>query len=282
MRKKWLRILGVSVLLFVTIEMVSCRILDEVRMPVEADGLSRDSIEAAGWTVSYLAALNTDPDAQRIVYVHGTPGSATAFERYLVDPLPDFESISVDRPGFGHTRPATPALKLSEQAAALGPFLVERGGKWPILVGHSMGAPIICRVAADYPGRVGGLVILSGALDPALEKIHWYQRLANFAIVPYMIPRSLRNANRELYPLKRELEILKPLLKDIECPVVILHGPNDILVPFENVDYMKAQFSEEALADVIVLEGKNHFIPWNAEAAVRNAILRAAGREAGG
>jgi pimeloyl-ACP methyl ester carboxylesterase len=145
---------------------------------------------------------------------------------------------------------------------------------WPVLVGHSLGAAVIVRAALDFPDRVGGIVILSGSLDPALEKAAWYQHAANFALVPYMIPGFLRNSNRELIPLKTELERLAPVLKDVICPVIIVHAPNDFLVPFKNVEFMLQHFPQDIIVDSIVLEGKNHFIPWNAEPAVRDAIER--------
>lgn len=277
MRMRALRVVLISCTLFILLDMLSCRIFDEVMVPVEADGLIRASIDTpSGIELSYLAAITTDASGQRIIYVHGTPGSARAFERYLLDPIDGFESISVDRPGFGRTLPHDPEPRLREQARAIEPLLVERNGKWPILVGHSLGAPIVARVAADFPDRVGGLLILSGSLDPALERITWYQRLGNFAFIPYMIPRALRNANRELFPLKKELVALKPLLRQIRCPVIIVHAPDDSLVPFQNVAFMEAHMSPGVVRDVVVLEGKNHFLPWNSEDSVRSAIVKLA------
>lgn len=279
MGRKWLgRILAVLGLTLTAVYFTACQMMDH-RRPNDS-GLFRGRMETGTpWTISFLRA--GDPDDPRLIYVHGTPGSAGAFRGYLSDPLPGFESISIDRPGFGLTKPRKPALTLREQAEVIAPFLVERDGKWPVLIGHSMGAPIICRVAADYPDRVGGLVLLSGSLDPELEDWKWYNQLADFAFVSHLIPRVLRNSNRELKPLWKELEELRPLLTRITCPVVIVHAPNDVLVPFENVAFMQAALPENTLRDVMVLEGKNHFIPWNAEDAVREAIRRAAGMDAG-
>ena len=274
MRSRVLRFVLIGGALFVPLEMISCRIYDEVGTPTDADGLVRASVVApSGVELSYLATEAAQASEQRIIYVHGTPGSARAFEGYLTDPLAGFESVSVDRPGFGHTLPHDAEPRLSEQARAIEPLLVERGGRWPILVGHSLGGPIIARVAADYPDRVGGLVILAGSLDPALERIAWFQRLGNFAFVPYMIPRLLRNSNRELYPLKGELESLGPLLEQIRCPVIIVHAPDDSLVPFENVAYMEEHLRPEVVRAVVVLPGKDHFLPWNSEDHVRRAII---------
>ncbi len=277
------RVVLVSCTLFVVLDIISCRIFDDVMSPADANGLVRSRIDTpSGLHLSYLSRVTTQTGRQRLIFVHGTPGNAKAFDRYLIDPLHGFESISVDRPGFGKTRPHTPLPGLRDQALALEPLLVERDGAWPILIGHSLGGPIIARAAAEFPDRVGGLVILSGSLDPSLEKIAWYQRVANFALIPYMIPRALRNSNKELYPLKRELKLLQPLLAKIRCPVLIVHARDDSLVPFDNVAYMKANFAEGVIHEIVVLEGKDHFIPWNAEPEIRKAILRLAAQDAPG
>ncbi len=283
MRLRAARVVLLSCTLFILLDIISCRIFDDVMSPADANGLVRSNIDTpSGLNLSYISSVTTETGLQRLIFVHGTPGNAKAFERYLLDPLPGFESVSVDRPGFGKTQPHTPLPELRDQALALEPLLVERDGAWPILIGHSLGGPIIARVAAEFPDRVGGLVILAGSLDPSLEKISWYQRVANFAFVPHMIPRVLRNSNRELYPLKRELEVLQPLLAKITCPVLIVHAPDDSLVPYENVAYMKENFSEGVIREVVVLQGKDHFIPWNAEAEIREAILRLAAEVAPG
>lgn len=273
MRRRLLRTIPVVLAVLMALQIASCRVYDAFVLPHEAEGLVRDAVEApSGWTVSYIQAPQRASGLRRLIYVHGTPGDATAFEEYLLNPVPGFNSLAIDRPGFGHTRPKRPALTLREQAQSLEPFLQSVDGKKPILVGHSLGAPVVLRAALDYPGRVGGLVLISPSVDPALETIAWYQRLATYFPVAWMIPRFLRNSNRELFPLKHELQTLASELGRLQCPVSILHAPNDILVPFSNVGYLRDRLPPDLLAGVVVLEGKNHFIPWNAEDAVKEAI----------
>jgi pimeloyl-ACP methyl ester carboxylesterase len=130
----------------------------------------------------------------------------------------------------------------------------------------------VCQAALDFPGKVGGIAILAGALSPELEQVYWYQRVADFAFVPWLLPHIVTTSNREMLPLKRELESLSARLPDIACPVVIMHGQKDMLVPFANVAYMQQKIPADRIKDLIVLPDENHFLPWTAESTIRSAI----------
>ncbi len=273
MSSKLLRIAMWAFGAYLALHLSACQIYDATIMPGTVKGLTRAKVDIADKrTVSYLSTEGANDDLPRIIYVHGTPGNATAFERYLLDPIDGHHAIAPDRLGFGHTTPKKPEPSLREQTKAIKPFLVQREGRWPILVGHSLGGPIVAQAAVDYPDQVGGIVILSGSLDPELEKVYWFQRVGNFAIIPYFIPRFLRNSNRETIPLKGELETLAPLLDQIQVPISIVHSKNDRLVPYANVEYMERMFRTEAIHEIVILEDKDHFIPWNAEPTIRAAI----------
>jgi pimeloyl-ACP methyl ester carboxylesterase len=221
-------------------------------------------------SVSYLRG--GEHGSPRVIFVHGTPGEAKDWEAYVAEPVAGSESVAIDRFGFGESIPKEAVTSLHEQALAIEPFLVKQGGRWPILVGHSYGGPVIARAAAEWPDRIGGIVIVAGALDPGLEKVSFMQRVGEFSFMPGLLPGALRNANRELIPLKGELEELAPLLPTIKVPIIIIHGTKDPLVPFSNVAYMQGHFAPEVVRDTIVLEGQNHFLPWNSEAVIRGAI----------
>ncbi len=212
-----------------------------------------------------------DPAGRRVIFVHGTPGSARAWTDYLANVPKGFEFVSVDRAGFGKSGPDGALTSLKDQARTLLPLLVKRKGGWPILVGHSLGGPIIAQVAADYPGKVGGLVIAAGSMDPDLERVQMIQYVAEKLGLTYLIPRRMRNANRELIELKKHLVALAPRLKSIACPVAIVHGTVDSLVPYSNVTFMKVRM-RASIVKVYKLEGVNHFLPWNSKPTMDAAI----------
>ncbi len=212
---------------------------------------------------------------RRVVFVHGTPGSAGAFLGYLrqAEAHRPFDLVTVDRPGFGRTRPRHAVPSLADQARALRMLLdVPPDAPKPILVGHSLGAPIVAKAAALYPDRVGGLVVLAGAFDPALERVHPLQYLGEVPPFVWLLSRSLRNANRELIPLGRELAVLRAELPRVRQPVLVLHGTRDRLVPFVNTRYLPRFLKHAARLEIRPLVGFDHFIPWTAPDAVWRAI----------
>ena len=223
-------------------------------------------------TVSYLHG--GDSSGTRVILVHGTPGSATAWSDYVLSPPPGMEVVALDRPGFGRSGPAGAMTSLADQAAAV-LALMPADGRPVLLLGHSLGGPIVARVAADHPECVAGLVLLAASLDPALETIHPMQYVGAWGLVKSLLPRTLRNANAELMALKPELESLARALPRITAKVVIVHGSKDPLVPVANVPFMQAHLTGARCVKTVLLEGQNHFLPWNSEATVREAIRMA-------
>ncbi len=266
-------LLGLGLALAGGLALLSCVSFERELTPAQSALLRRGEQPAATGVLSTLAA--GPADAPRVLLVHGTPGAATDWLDLLLSAPPGLELLAVDRPGFGRSQPAGAVTALSAQSAALVPLLVQRGGRWPIVVGHSLGAPIALRLAADHPERVGGLVLLAGALDPALEEWQWFNRVA-VAIGP-LLSRPLRNSNAEIRALRRDLEALAPDLARVSCPVVVVHGRQDSLVPFDNVDYARRMLTGAADLRVVELPEGDHFLPWNAADVVREAIASLAG-----
>jgi len=220
-------------------------------------------------TISYVHSAATTGVA--VIYVHGTPGSASGWTDYVLEPVAGSQSLALDRPGFGDSGPQHAVTSVAVQAAAVA-ALLPRDGTTAVLVGHSLGGAVVARVAAEHPQQVRALVLLASALDPAQEKINPLQYLGQMWPFSAMLPRAMRNANDELMVYKGELEDLQPLLSQITAPTIIVHGTKDDLVPFANVAYMQAQLRGAPCVKTVVLPGLNHFLPWNSEAVVRRAV----------
>jgi pimeloyl-ACP methyl ester carboxylesterase len=238
---------------------------------ISDDIISRETVQVGDISLSYLRA--GEPDGQRVIFLHGTPGDAGANWVPMLRAVPEgYEFIAIDRPGFGHTKPHKAVTSLDDQAAVLEPLLVVRGGKGTILVGHSLGGPIIAAAAANYPKSVGGIVIAAGALDPDLEDVWFIQRVGTIPPFSWLLDKSLRNSNRELIALEDELRLLQPKLAGITQPVMIVHGTKDELVPYANVAFMQREFTGTQHMKVTKLEGMDHFLQWKKAVEIFDAV----------
>lgn len=254
--------------------LIGCSIPGPDTSDQDAAALPRHELPMnAGYALSYLEA--GAPDGRLAVFVHGTPGDAHAWTDYLMGVPQGLRYVAVDRPGFGNSGPDDAVVSLREQAEALTQLIRAAGGKPAVLIGHSLGGPIIAQAAVDNPELVAALVVVAGSLDPALEDVPFIQYVGDTWPVSALLPRMLRNANREIIALEPQLAALAPRLAAIKVPVTIVHGTKDDLVPFANVAFMKKHMTGTKAMDVTVLDGQNHFLPWNSKRAVDAAIAKA-------
>jgi pimeloyl-ACP methyl ester carboxylesterase len=242
----------------------------KARLPAQATEALRQNLRVSaplGIDVSYLQSGK----GTRVIFMHGTPGSATDWSDYVLEPIIGTQSLALDRPGFGASGPDSAVTSLAAQAAAVVALLPTDGSR-AVLVGHSLGGAVAAWVAAEHPQRVASLVLLASSLDPAQEAIHPMQHVGNTWPIRAMLPRTLRNANDELMAFKPELEALATRLAAITAPTIIVHGTKDDLVPFANVAYMQTKLSQARCIKTMGLQDQNHFLPWNSESAVRQAV----------
>jgi pimeloyl-ACP methyl ester carboxylesterase len=212
-----------------------------------------------------LHYVSVGPDTLgTIVFVHGSPGSWDAFERYLMDSAlrSRFRMISIDRPGFGYSNYGN-ALHLQEGCDTISSFIDSiKTDKALYLVGHSLGGSIVPILAADNSDKVTAIVVLAGALDPALEpKEPWVKPFTKKPL-RYLMPGAFRQANDEEWYFKTDVLPLKEKLLRIKCRVYIMAAVNDMVVDPGNVAYMKRIFTNAQVSDTIFPSG-NHWILWN-------------------
>ncbi|HVZ24852.1 MAG TPA: alpha/beta hydrolase [Sediminibacterium sp.] len=210
-----------------------------------------------------------------IVFVHGSPGSWDAFAQYLRDKdlLSKYRMVSIDRPGFGYSNFGE-ALPMGEQSAIISPlFQVLQNHRAVYLVGHSLGGPLVVQLAVDNPGLISGLVILAGSLDISLEEPERWRTLLMNNPLQYLVPGAMRPSNQELWYLKKDLRLLRPRFALVTCPVWVVHGDKDQLVPYGNMHFAVKAFTHAASVDTLTLTGANHFIPWTHYKQVKSVLM---------
>lgn len=235
--------------------------------------VSQEKHKLHGRTIHYVKS--GDESKPLVLFVHGSPGSLSAFIHFLTDSslLDKSLLITTDRPGFGYSNFGTAEPSLEKQAALLKPILEKYQHNRPItLVGHSLGGPLIARMAIDYPELVDGLIIVAGSIDPELEpNENWFRAPLATPFLSWLLPRSIRASNEEIYQLKPQLEEMLPLWKKVTCPSIIIQGTKDSLVPAANADFAKKMLVQSP-PEIQLKEGVDHFIPWSHPEFIRDAV----------
>jgi pimeloyl-ACP methyl ester carboxylesterase len=121
------------------------------------------------YNIHYIETGNVQKPT--LLFIHGSPGSWNAFKEYLSDTLllNKYRMIAIDRPGFGYSN-FSEAENLSVQSQRISQFIKNIDNKKAlILVGHSVGGPVVAKLAVDHPAWYSRIVILAGSLDPKAE-----------------------------------------------------------------------------------------------------------------
>jgi pimeloyl-ACP methyl ester carboxylesterase len=221
-------------------------------------------------------AMTGNESLPTIFFVHGTPGSWDAFEKYLKDRdlLHKFRLVSIDRPGFGYSDFGNPE-HLAAQSQIISPLFAQLHNGQPMFIaGHSLGGPMIVKLVADNPGVFSGMVIISGSIDPAEEKPEKWRPILYKTPLNYFVPGALRPSNEELWYLKKDLVDLKKDFPRITCAVYFIHGAADDWVPPGNVEYGKKMLINASHVEETLIPGANHFIPWTKFNEIKQVLLK--------
>lgn len=112
-----------------------------------------------------------------IVFVHGWTCTAD-FWSESYNAFPEYRVITLDLPGHGQSDKPTANYTMEYFAKAVEAVLKKAKVKKAVLVGHSMGTPIIRQFYRLYPEETLGLVIVDGALRPFANKEQMAQFMA--------------------------------------------------------------------------------------------------------
>jgi pimeloyl-ACP methyl ester carboxylesterase len=252
------------------------------RFPVPSDyppGVMENSAFEApnGWRISTLQT-GARPDATwKIVILTGTP-SWNEFWAPTIAAAPESREVVVaNRPGFRDSDPAEAVTDLNQQVEALAPMLQTRPGERVLLIGQSFGAPIATLMAARYPERIQAVVLVSpyfGDRGPTARRL-----VSVGGVVRGILPRDLKNAISEMRSQNPQLPAVWTALRQIQQPLVFLHGDADNFVPLA----ASQRIANEYRHTLITVPGGDHFLNaccvaplWE---AIEQAIAEAEGRE---
>ncbi len=236
--------------------------------------LQFDSVEWNGKKIGYTAIGNDT--AQRVIFVHGSPGNWTNFYMALDNDslYKDHYLISIDRYGYGLTEGEHGEYDLAVHANYIHELCKpSKGGKKPILVGHSMGGPIVIKSAIDYSNDLAGVISVAGSFDAKLEPNEWFRGI--YKVFPFNLffNRDIKASNDELFMHRIALNKMSTEWDKVTCKVNIIQGGKDNLVAPGNIDFAKEKLKSRGNVVYTFIPDEDHFIPFTKPKPMFDAIF---------
>jgi pimeloyl-ACP methyl ester carboxylesterase/predicted amidohydrolase len=200
----------------------------------------------------------------------------------------NFKMVTVDMRGAGESDKPADNYTLDLYVDDLNSIIEELHEKNIILIGESMGASVAIKYVTKYPGKVSKLVLIGGspkfiATDDfphgfpsgiAHRTLTLFQESYSRSVRGFFVELVLSEPGTEYLKewgfkisQKTTKEIaanslrnlfeadLRPLLRKIDIPTLILHGENDRACPFGNAEYMHENIPGSKM---YIFKGKGH------------------------
>jgi pimeloyl-ACP methyl ester carboxylesterase len=112
-----------------------------------------------------IHSASTGHGQETVIFVHGWTCDSTSWQAQVPEFAKKYRVVTVDLPGHGQSdSPADGVFSVGLFARAVEAVREEVKADKVVLVGHSMGAPVIRQYARLYPQHVAGLVAVDGPL----------------------------------------------------------------------------------------------------------------------
>lgn len=266
MQKRIINILGV---LAIVIPISSCTVLqwrstdsqiydtfNKLNIPTKMSYHNLDSLDLKIRVQEITNANNTT----NIVFLHGSPSSLSAWNGYLKDTvlINKANLYAIDRPGYGYSNFGDEVISIKLQAKIINSLIEEYKLKNVITIGSSYGGPLAARLAVINK-NIKGVVMISPAIDAKQEKRVKGQKFTQYWLTRWLVPTGYRVAGDEKETHAQELSYLDEDWSKVNVPVYHIHGDQDDLVPYGNIDYTKSKFNT---IHPITIPNTGHEIAW--------------------
>ncbi|HUF57190.1 MAG TPA: alpha/beta fold hydrolase [Thermohalobaculum sp.] len=165
------------------------------RLAAMFDGEGRGESGLGGHVATGAGPIHYLADGPRkgapVVLLHGASGNlrdwTLSIQPHLAREVP---TIALDRPGFGHSRPARgPVWLLDAQARALRAAVQALGHRRYFLCGHSYGGALALDWALRYPDEVLGVCTIGGVAMDWGGALSGHYRLGGLPLVGLAVAR---------------------------------------------------------------------------------------------
>jgi len=201
-------------------------------------------------------------DGEAVVLLHGGLSKTSSWDYLLVPALEDdFHVYAYDRTAHGFTGDQAGSLHFEFQTQEAIAYL-ETVVKEPAhLVGYSDGAIIALMVAIARPDLVKSIISIGGNFhhsgveadmgEPSVSE----EDLAEYTLVSPDAPHTLLEKISRMFKIwEHEPDISKKDLSEIQCPVLVVSGDDDVIT----LAHTQELYEALALGQLAVLPGTSH------------------------
>jgi 3-oxoadipate enol-lactonase len=218
-----------------------------------------------------LATSLTGAGPRTVVLVNGF-GSTRKFWEPQVALLRGFgRVVTYDRRGYGDSDAAEAGHSLKDEVADLDAVIAQFVGAAVHLVAHSIGSLIALAYAAAHRDRVRRLVLIAGTPRLLRDADFPIGALAGEQLAAILArPDVAGSPGRWREDLRASLGAdVRPLLRDLQVPTLLIHGTADRVIPFTHGVYLHGSLPDARLFPV---EGRGHLPNYTAAAEVNGAL----------
>lgn len=131
----------------------------------------------ADYNGSKVFYQETGKGKSALIFIHGWTCNSDFWKR-SIEAFPERRVIAIDLPGHGRSDKPQTEYSMEYFARSIEAVMKTAKVKKAVLVGHSMGTPVIRQFYRLYPKMTQGLVIVDGGLRPFVPKAQMEQFMA--------------------------------------------------------------------------------------------------------
>lgn len=228
-----------------------------------------------GLNINYIVEGQGEP----IIVLHGWGANINTILS-IVNILKDrYRVYALDLPGFGESQEPNEVIGSFEYAEIVKKFMEVKGIKRAHLIGHSFGGKISIILGSKYPELVNKIVLIDSAGLIPKRGPKYYIRVYSFKALRFIYTKLffwIKGEERmekfykkfgsddyqDASGIMRKIlvkvvnENLRPILKDIKAPTLLIWGDEDDATPLYMGKIMEKEIPDSGL---VVLEGTGHY-----------------------
>jgi len=256
-------------------------------------GAATENLELEGRNIRYL---KKGEGGSPLILVHGFGGDLNNW-LFNHDALAGQHTVyALDLPGHGSSSKDVGEGTIVNMVEIISAFMNALELDKAHLIGHSLGGAIVLSMAITYPEKAASLTLIGSAglgeeidgdylngfiaaerrkdLKPHVEKLFSDPALVTRQLINDLlafkridgVQHALEKVLASFAPNGKQSNILRDKLKDVSCPILVIWGANDRIIPASHARDLADNVKVE------IIEGQGHMVQMEAATKINQLI----------